>query len=124
MKYYDTLVDYPKDNHKVTLKEADSGKIYVRLEIGRKYNPEKKYNVPQRVTIGVLDENDSTKMHPSEKYKIYFPDEKIDDEELKRSQCLRTGGYSLIKKMFNDTKLNDIINTFCSINFKLIPSVN
>ncbi|MGM9958625.1 MAG: transposase [Erysipelotrichaceae bacterium] len=112
MKYYDTLVDYPKDNHKVTVKEADSGKTYVRLEIDRKYNPEKKYNVPQRVTIGVLDENDSTKMHPSEKYKIYFPDEKIDEdnEELKRSQCLRIGGYSLIKKMFNDTKLNDVIN--------------
>ena len=112
MKYYDTLVEYQKDNHKVTVKEADSGKTYVRLEIDRKYNPEKKYNVPVRVTIGVLDENDNTKMHPNENFKIYFPDVKIEkeDEESNRSQCLRVGAYSLIKNMFNETKLNDIIN--------------
>ena len=51
-------------------------------------------------------------MHPNEKYKIHYSD--INTVELnegnKRSQCLRTGGYSLIRKMFNDTKLNDIIN--------------
>ena len=112
MKYFDILVDYPKDNHKVTTKEADSGKTYVRLETDRKYNPEKKYNVPVRVTIGVLDENDNTKMHPNENFKIYFPDVKIEkeDEESNRSQCLRVGAYSLIKNMFNETKLNDIIN--------------
>ena len=110
MKYYSGLVDYPHDNHKVTKKMAENGKYYVRLETDRKYNPEKKYNVPVRVTIGVLDENDNTKMHPNENFKIYFPDEKIDDEELKRSQCLRVGAYSLIKNMFNETKLNDIIN--------------
>ncbi|MDY4641534.1 MAG: hypothetical protein SO412_07210 [Erysipelotrichaceae bacterium] len=105
MKYFDIIVDYPKDNHKVTTKEADSGKTYVRLEIDRKYNSEKKYNVPQRVTIGVLDENDHTNMHPNEKYKIYYSDINTDElnEENKRSQCLRTGGYSLIRKMFNDT---------------------
>lgn len=112
MKYYSGLVDYPHDNHKVTKKMAENGKYYVRLEIDRKYNPEKKYNVPVRVTIGVLDENDNTKMHPNENFKIYFPDVKIEkeDEESNRSQCLRVGAYSLIKNMFNETKLNDIIN--------------
>ena len=60
MKYYSGLVDYPHDNHKVTKKMAENGKYYVRLETDRKYNPEKKYNVPVRVTIGVLDENDNT----------------------------------------------------------------
>ena len=112
MKYYSGLVDYPHDNHKVTKKMAENGKYYVRLETDRKYNPEKKYNVPVRVTIGVLDENDNTKMHPNENFKIYFPDVKIEkeDEESNRSQCLRVGAYSLIKNMFNETKLNDIIN--------------
>ena len=112
MKYYSGLVDYPHDNHKVTKKMAENGKYYVRLETDRKYNPEKKYNVPVRVTIGVLDENDNTKMHPNENFKIYFPDVKIEkeDEECNRSQCLRVGAYSLIKNMFNETKLNDIIN--------------
>ena len=44
-------------------------------------------------------------MHPNEKYKIYYSDINKDElnEENKRSQCLRTGGYSLIRKMFNDT---------------------
>ena len=112
MKYYSGLVDYPHDNHKVTKKMAENGKYYVRLETDRKYNPEKKYNVPVRVTIGVLDENDNTKMHPNENFKIYFPDVKIEkeDEESNRSQCLRVGAYSLIKNMFDETKLNDIIN--------------
>ena len=55
MKYYSGLVDYPHDNHKVTKKMAENGKYYVRLETDRKYNPEKKYNIPVRVTIGVLD---------------------------------------------------------------------
>ena len=112
MKYYSGLVDYPHDNHKVTKKMAENGKYYVRLETDRKYNPEKKYNVPVRVTIGVLDENDNTKMHPNENFKIYFPDVKIEkeDEESNRSQCLRVGAYSLIKNIFNETKLNDIIN--------------
>ena len=112
MKYYSGLVDYPHDNHKVTKKMAENGKYYVRLETDRKYNPEKKYNVPVRVTIGMLDENDNTKMHPNENFKIYFPDVKIEkeDEESNRSQCLRVGAYSLIKNMFNETKLNDIIN--------------
>ena len=47
----DFFVEIPDVKGKITTKKKGSS-IYVNYEIGRDYDPEKKYNVPRRVTIG------------------------------------------------------------------------
>ena len=48
---------------------------YVQYEIGRVYNPEKKYNNPRRVDIGVRIPEQEEMMLPNENYLQYFSDE-------------------------------------------------
>ena len=48
---------------------------YVQYEIGRVYNPEKKYNNPRRVDIGIRIPGQEEMMLPNENYLQYFSDE-------------------------------------------------
>ena len=48
---------------------------YVQYEIGRVYNPEKKYNNPRRVDIGIRIPEQEEMMLPNENYLQYFSDE-------------------------------------------------
>ena len=51
--YLDCQVEIPNEPGKITrFKKGKS--IYIRYAVGRIYNPEKKYNVPDHKTIGKL----------------------------------------------------------------------
>ncbi len=84
---------------------------YVYLEIGRVYNPEKKYNVPKTVCIGKEDLDHPGKMYPNEKYLRYFPRESLPDQQDTeyRSSCLRIGPYIPIRKIISGYQLDSML---------------
>ncbi len=107
MMYFKTRVDIPAVQGKITISKG----MYVKYETGREYNPEKRYNVPKRVTIGKLCEDDDTKMYPTAGYMSYFQAEEIPefDTRAKRSCCLRIGTYLVIKKIIKEYGLDRIL---------------
>ena len=105
--YYNSLVDLSLVKGKITIKSNK----YVMYEIGREYHKDKKYNVPIRVTIGLLDKEDKSKMMPNEKFNLYFPDIELSNiSNVKRSSCLNIGTYILISKIIKDYKLDELLS--------------
>ena len=84
---------------------------YVYIEIGRVYNPEKKYNVPKTVCIGKEDTEHPGKMYPNEKFLRYFPRELLPDQRDAdyRSSCLRIGPYIPIRKIVSEYQLDSML---------------
>ena len=63
--YYDFTVKIPQVKGKITLMKK--GHIaYVQLETGRTYYPEKKYTIPNRVTIGKVDPDQYVRVEEEE----------------------------------------------------------
>ena len=82
--YFNKPVIIPKAAGKIAL--AKRGETtYVLYEIGRKYDPNKKYNVPERIGIGVQIPGQPELMLPNENYLTYFPKEeaRMTEEEKK-----------------------------------------
>ena len=106
--YFNTKVDIPDVAGKIVISKG----IYVKYETGRKYDPKKKYNVPKRVTIGKLCDDDAARMYPTEAYLSYFPNEEIEglDDRSKRSCCLRIGTYIVIRKIVKEYGLDKILD--------------
>lgn len=108
--YYDLSVKIPCEKGKIIIKKKGSA-AYVLYQYGQQYNPEKKYAVPQRAIIGKVNPDDPTSMFPNEKYEIYFPDAVMPEKlpETYRSCALKIGSYAIIKKVFDDYKLPDML---------------
>ncbi len=118
--YFNSLVDLASLNGKITIKSDK----YVMYEIGREYHKDKKYNVPIRVTIGILDKEDKTKIKPNERFGIYFPDIEISTKStIKRSSCLKVGTYILISKIIKDYKLDNLLSLVFKNNAKLMTDL-
>ena len=69
---------------------------------------EKKYNVPKRVVIGKLnDENDRSLMIPNENYHEYFHSEISNNDivENKRSNVLSIGTYLVINSLLKSSAI-------------------
>ncbi|GAU76735.1 transposase [Fusibacter sp. 3D3] len=106
--YYNFLVKIPENTGKIS-KNKRGNTTYIEFTYGRKYNPDKKYNVPQRTTIGKMSSNDDTMMYPNPNFEKYFPDVALPEEkdESSRSSCVRVGAYLVIQKIAEDYKLFD-----------------
>ena len=111
--YLDFFVEIPDVKGKITTKKKGSS-VYVNYEIGRDYDPEKKYNVPKRVTIGKVSGADSKMMVPNQNFLTYFPE--VDLPELKynpdRSSCLKIGAHLVIRKMFDEYNLPELLGKY------------
>lgn len=111
--YLDFFIEIPDVKGKITTKKKGSS-VYVNYEIGRDYDPEKKYNVPRRVTIGKISETDPKMMVPNQNFMTYFPE--VDLPELKynpdRSSCLKIGAHLVIKKMFDEYHLPELLGKY------------
>ena len=111
--YLDFFIEIPDVKGKITTKKKGSS-VYVNYEIGRDYDPEKKYNVPKRVTIGKVSGADSKMMVPNQNFLTYFPE--VDLPELKynldRSSCLKIGAHLVIKKMFDEYHLPELLGKY------------
>ena len=108
--YFDFLVKIPEDTGKISLNRRN-GMTYIEYTYGRRYVPEKKYNVPRRTTIGKMDLSDPTMMYPNPNFLKFFPEVEMSEEKerSKRSSCLRIGSYILIKKIIADYGLDEMM---------------
>jgi len=104
--YLNVVVPIP-DDKKVTKKKVN-GTEYVYYEIGRDYNPEKKYNVPKRKCIGKVCKEKPGMMFPNTRFLQFFPDAVLPDEAdgPERSSCIHVGAYFVIRKVINDYGLD------------------
>lgn len=108
--YYDLPVAIPTVKGKIITKRK-GGSTYVLFQYGQDYKPDRKYAIPQRAIIGKVNPDDTSRMFPNEKYEIYFPDAAIPEElpEAYRSCALKIGSYVVIKKVFDDYGLPDML---------------
>ena len=104
--YYDFRVEIPKIKGKIITKKKGNAR-YILYQYGSKYNPEKKYAVPDRAIIGKVTDDDSSMMFPNEKFETYFSDVPLPEKlpEAYRSCCLRIGSYVIIKKVMQEYNL-------------------
>lgn len=104
--YYDFRVEIPKIKGKIITKKKGNAR-YILYQYGSRYNPEKKYAVPDRAIIGKVTDDDSSMMFPNEKFETYFSDVPLPEElpEAYRSCCLRIGSYVIIKKVMQEYNL-------------------
>ena len=82
--YLDILVKVPEVKGKITRKTKGET-TYVNYEYGRIYDPDRKFNIPQRVTIGKASNADPTMMQPNQNFLMYFPEVEL-PETRSRSQ--------------------------------------
>jgi len=106
--YYNFLIKIPENTGKIS-KNKRGNTTYIEFTYGRKYNPEKRYNIPQRTTIGKMSSDDDTMMYPNPNFEKYFPDVALPEENdaSSRSSCVRVGSFLVIKKVVEDYKLFD-----------------
>ena len=108
--YYDFTVKIPTVKGKITFMKKGKN-TYVQFETGRTYYPDRKYTIPQRVTIGKRITGDPEHMYPTEKYQDFFPDSAMPEErpEAYRSCCLRIGTYTVIRKVLQEYGLPEML---------------
>ena len=111
--YYDFLVKIPENTGKVTVNRRGDT-TYIEYTYARKYVPEKKYNVPQRTTIGKQSKADPTMMQPNQNFVKFFPEIELPDQRNKsnRSSCLRVGAYLVIRKIMEEYNLPVILSDY------------
>lgn len=88
--YYDFTIGIPDVPGKIVLKKKGDA-VYVQYEYDRVYDAGRKFNIPKRAIIGKVCREDSSLMHPNEKYQEYFPFAVLPEErpDSYRSCCLR-----------------------------------
>lgn len=111
--YLGFLVDIPDVKGKITQKRKGNS-VYISYEIGRKYDPAKQYNVPDRVIIGKQNQSDKKQMEPNENFLKYFPEVDLPEEryDSKRSSCLRIGAYIIIQQMMKETGIPELLSEY------------
>ena len=114
--YLDFLVEVPSEKGKITTKPKGDA-IYVNYELGREYDPDKKYNVPKRVTIGKLSKANDRMMVPNQNFLTYFPEVELPEEKFNsnRSSCLRIGSYIVIQRIFDEYKIPELLSNYFGI---------
>ena len=111
--YLGFLVDIPDVRGKITQKRKGNS-VYISYEIGRKYDPAKQYNVPDRVIIGKQNQSDKKQMEPNENFLKYFPEVDLPEEryDSNRSSCLRIGAYIIIQQMIKETGIPELLSEY------------
>ena len=111
--YLDYLVKIPDAPGKIVCqKKKDT--TYVYYEIGRSYDPDKKYTTPKRVTIGKRSKNDYEFMQPNENFLRYFPEQELPEsnDRTNRSSCLRIGSYLVIRSMLKELGIPEMLSLY------------
>ena len=100
--YYDFLVKIPENTGKIS-KNKRGKTTYIEYTYGRKYIPDKKYNIPQRTTIGKMSDEDSAMMYPNLNFEKFFPEVSLPEcNPSARSSCIKVGAFLVIKKIIED----------------------
>ena len=119
--FYPLVVAVPEVAGKVIFAKR-RGLVYVLFEVGRQYNADKQYNVPQRVLIGkLLDAKDPTRMTPNEQFFKLFPTGQPVDLPIptKRSLTQKVGNFFVLEKIIKDLNLDKLMQTVFGKNHGL-----
>lgn len=113
LMYLDVLVKIPDVKGKITRKRKGNS-IYINYEYNREYDPVRKFNIPQRSTIGKQSKADESMMQPNQNYLMYFPGEALPDEKYSSKRCslLRIGTQVVIDKIIREYKLQEILSRY------------
>lgn len=111
--YFDFKVKIPEVPGKIIVKKKGDT-FYVLYEVDRKYNKDKKFNVPVRVIIGKVCSEDPTLMYPNEMYQQHFPNAVMPEERPSayRSCCLRIGSYVIVKRVIEEYGLYSVLRKY------------
>lgn len=115
--YHDFTVPIPQVKGKIVIMKKGSTQ-YVQLETGRVYLPEKKYTIPERVSIGKVDPEHPDRMFPNDRYAELFPDTPMPEErsESYRSCALRIGSYLVIKQVLKEFRIPMMLGKYLEDN--------
>ena len=101
--------------------------IYVLFETGRVYDPKRRFNVPQRATIGkLLPGADDSLMQPNEKFLELFPKRCLEQVEPApvRSNTISVGTFLALDSV---AKEYELLEFKCAIgnvmNFILVNEI-
>lgn len=113
--YLDSKVEIPKVEGKIS-EFRKNNTTYIRYIVGRKYQKEKKYNIPDLKTIGKVIEAEPGFMIPNENYLKYFGDAGISELKVyeSRSSCLRVGAFLILRKLIEDYNLPKLLSEYFS----------
>ena len=111
--YLDTLVKVPEVKGKIT-RRTKGETTYINYEYGRVYDADRKFNIPQRATIGKASKADPSMMQPNQNYLLYFPDAELPESrtQAKRSSCLRVGAFIALRKIIEEYKLPEMLGHY------------
>ena len=110
--YLDQAVKIPENTAGITRKTI-KGVTYVYYAYGRKYDPKKKYTVPQNTTIGKCTAEDPEMMYPNTNFLRFFPDVELPEEkdvQVFRSSCLRIGTYLVLRRIIAEYGLEEMLS--------------
>lgn len=110
--YLNQAVRIPENTAGITRKKI-KGVTYVYYAYGRKYDPKKKYTVPQNTTIGKCTEDDPDMMYPNTNFLRFFPDIELPEEkdaQIFRSSCLRIGTYLVLRRIIAEYGLEEMLS--------------
>lgn len=113
--YLDFLIEIPSVPGKITRK-TKGGHTYINYEYGRVYDPARKFNIPQRATIGKESRADAAMMQPNQNFLTYFPEVELPEERFRseRSSCLRVGAFIVLRKIIEEYHLPEILGHYFS----------
>lgn len=108
--YFDALVDLPDTPGKIVIQRKKNS-AYVHYEYDRVYDPVRKFNIPKRVVIGKVSQEDASKMHPNQNYLRHFPSAGIflAMAPSTRSCCLRLGSWMAVRSIVGHYGLREIL---------------
>ena len=111
--YLDFLVKIPDVKGKITRKKKGNN-TYINYEYARVYDPDRKFNIPQRVTIGKESKSDPSMMQPNQNFLTYFPEVDLPEERFNsnRSSCLRVGAYIVLRKLIEEYHIPDMLKNY------------
>jgi transposase len=111
--YFDFLVKIPEQTGRIT-ENRRGDTTYIEYTYSRSYDPEKKYNIPKRTTIGKQSPADKAMMQPNQNFLKFFPDVTLPGEKegAQRSCCLRAGAFIILKKIIDDYRLPEMLGKY------------
>lgn len=113
--YLDFLIQIPSAPGKITRKKKGDY-TYINYEYARNYDPVRKFNIPQRVTIGKESKADPSLMQPNQNFLRYFPEVELPEERFRsaRSSCLRIGAFIVLRKIIEEYNLPEMLGHYFS----------
>ena len=111
--YLDAIVKIPDAKGKITYRTKGKS-TYVEYEYNRDYDPERRFTLVNRKTIGKQSTVDPLMMQPNENFLRFFPNVPLPEtrKRVERSCSLRIGTWIVLQKIIRDYKLSELLGQY------------